>query len=70
MGGFFRFYNRVNEQFAREIGENKADEAIISSIITIANNMGLRMIAEGVETKKTIKIFTKIRLLSNARVFI
>ena len=43
---------KIAREFVVEIGKDYANEAIISSIITMANNLGLDVIAEGVETEQ------------------
>lgn len=43
---------KIAREFVEKIGIDKGNEAIIASIITMANNLGLKVIAEGVETKE------------------
>lgn len=42
---------KVDQSFVKEIITNYSDAAIITSIINLAHNLGLRVIAEGVETE-------------------
>jgi EAL domain len=42
---------KVDQSFVREITANPADSTIVSAIINIGNSVGLRVIAEGVETQ-------------------
>ncbi|UOY91258.1 EAL domain-containing protein [Ectobacillus sp. JY-23] len=41
---------KIAREFIREIGTSRQEEAIISSIVMMAKNLGLTVIAEGVET--------------------
>lgn len=43
---------KIDRVFTMDIGSEKSTEAIISSIISMAHNLGLSVIAEGVETKQ------------------
>lgn len=46
---------KIDQTFIRGIPESANDEAIISSIISLGHNLGLEVIAEGVETTEQIQ---------------
>ncbi|MBI2315780.1 MAG: EAL domain-containing protein, partial [Betaproteobacteria bacterium] len=45
-------YMKIDQCFVRGIPQSKDDSAITKTIITLAKNLGLRVIAEGVETQE------------------
>ena len=50
---------KIARQFIQGIGKNKKDEAIINTIIALAKNLEMRIIAEGVETENQLSFLTK-----------
>ncbi|MCL1125761.1 EAL domain-containing protein [Shewanella surugensis] len=46
---------KIDRSFLKDITANKADQAIVSSIIELAKNLNLDLIAEGVENKEQLQ---------------
>jgi diguanylate cyclase (GGDEF)-like protein/PAS domain S-box-containing protein len=52
---------KIDISFVRDITTNADDGAIVSSIVSLAHNMRLKTIAEGVETEEQLKILHILR---------
>ncbi|WP_434950162.1 EAL domain-containing protein [Shewanella sp. HL-SH4] len=46
---------KIDRSFLIQIAENQADQAIVSSIIELARNLKLQVVAEGIETKEQLE---------------
>jgi diguanylate cyclase (GGDEF)-like protein/PAS domain S-box-containing protein len=54
---------KIDQSFVRDIKNDKSDKAIVSTIVKMAQGLGLEVIAEGVETKEQLQQLRKIGCL-------
>jgi len=43
---------KLDMEFIKEIPENKADMAVVDGMIVLAHNLGMKVVAEGVESQE------------------
>lgn len=47
---------KIDQTFVKEMESNHEDRIIVESTINLAHNLGLKVVAEGVENKEVLKI--------------
>jgi|GEM_PF-383758 len=52
---------KIDQSFVRDISTSKDDAAIVSAIVAMGHSLGLKVIAEGVETKAQLTYLRKIK---------
>lgn len=53
-------YLKIDISFIREVAKSKKDKALVNAIIQMAHSLGIRTIAEGVETKEQLEILKEL----------
>jgi len=51
---------KIDQTFIKEMVVNKDDQAVVHSTIELAHNLGLRVVAEGVENKAALELLTRL----------
>lgn len=51
---------KIDQSFIRQIESNKDDKAIVSTVIDLGNNLGLTLIAEGVEELSHLEVLADL----------
>lgn len=51
---------KIDQTFIKDMAENKDDEAVVRSTIELAHNLGLTVVAEGVENTSALNLLTRL----------
>ena len=54
-------YVKIDRSFVSGVGSNAEDEAIIGAIIAMAHSLGLKVVAEGVETQQQLDVMRALK---------
>lgn len=52
---------KIDRSFMREAATSRADAAIVTAIVTLAQNLGLKVVAEGIEEEAQLKFLRPLR---------
>lgn len=50
---------KIDRSFINHVDENPADQAIVGAILAMAKSLGLRVVAEGVETAAQLQVLSR-----------
>ena len=51
---------KIDKSFVREIGTERQDTAIVAAVLALAENLGLTVVAEGVETNDQLEVLREL----------
>ncbi len=51
---------KIDQSFIRHINESRADAAVVEMMVMLAERLGLRVVAEGVESEEQLKLLDKM----------
>ena len=51
---------KIDQTFIKDMVDNKDDEVVVHSTIELAHNLGLRVVAEGVESQSALDLLTQL----------
>ena len=52
---------KIDQSFVRDLCSSRDDESIVAAILSLAHNLGLESVAEGVETEAQLELLTRYR---------
>ena len=53
--------SKIDQSFVRDLCSSRDDESIVAAILSLAHNLGLESVAEGVETEAQLELLTRYR---------
>jgi EAL domain-containing protein (putative c-di-GMP-specific phosphodiesterase class I) len=51
---------KIDRSFVSRLGEDPTEDAVVSSVATLARSLGLRPVAEGVETAAQVEVLRRL----------